>query len=456
MTSEGMIWIKANEKFLGEISDTIWGYAETGLKEYRSSAYLEDIFEKAGFTVRRGVAGMETAFVAEYGCGHPHIGLLAEYDALPGLSQAVSHEQKIYEKVPCAGHGCGHNALAAAVTGGGLAIAQDIQKGQVKGKVTVFGCPAEELLIGKGRMAEAGLFDECDVLLSCHPNDVNYVWARTSNAVWSGKFSFTGRTAHAAIDPYNGRSALDAVELMNVGANYLREHVTPDVRIHYVITNGGEVPNVVPKSAQVWYTIRAQNRESVQTLKARIQNLALGASIMTETTFETETVSDRSDVLRNKVLEQVLLESMKETGAPVWTEEEYRFAERISENVAEGLKRKAHSEYHLDGQVYRGLHTGIYDGFYREGETMAVSTDVGDASWRVPTGVFSFASTVIGSPGHSWLYTSCCGSSIARKGVSMAAQVLLRTAEKLYEDHKRIIMAAEEFKKEQTVREEMF
>ena len=422
MTSEGMTWIKANEKFLGEISDTIWGYAETGLKEYRSSAYLEDIFEKAGFTVRRGVAGMETAFVAEYGCGHPHIGLLAEYDALPGLSQAVSHEQKIYEKVPCAGHGCGHNALAAAVTGGGLAIAQDIQKGQVKGKVTVFGCPAEELLIGKGRMAEAGLFDECDVLLSCHPNDVNYVWARTSNAVWSGKFSFTGRTAHAAIDPYNGRSALDAVELMNVGANYLRE----------------------------------QNRESVQTLKARIQNLALGASIMTETTFETETVSDCSDVLRNKVLEQVLLESMKETGAPVWTEEEYRFAERISENVAEGLKRKAHSEYHLDGQVYRGLHTGIYDGFYREGETMAVSTDVGDASWRVPTGVFSFASTVIGSPGHSWLYTSCCGSSIARKGVSMAAQVLLRTAEKLYEDHKRIIMAAEEFKKEQTVREEMF
>lgn len=449
-----IFWADRNEALLGEINDTIWKFAETGLMEIRSSKYLISILEQYGFSVERGLAGMDTAFIARYGTEGPEIGFLAEYDALPELSQKVSPVMEQEESCPDSGHGCGHNSLAAAVIGGALGIRQEIEDRKVKGKVTVFGCPAEELLIGKVKMAEQHLFDSCDILLSCHPNDVSYVWARTSNAVWSGRFTFHGKTAHAAIDPYNGRSALDAVELMNVGANFLREHVTQEVRIHYVITDGGKVPNVVPATAEVWYTVRAKDRERVLEIRDRVRNLAEGAAVMTDTIWEEKCVSCCSDVLRNRVLEQILLGVMKETGAPEWSEAEYEFAGAISGQLSEDKIKAAVLDYGLKEQdIKRGLHTGIYDGLYREGQVMAVSTDVGDASWQVPTGVFSFASTVVGSPGHSWFYTACCGSSIAHKGVVMAAKVFEETARRLLVSPDKIREAREAFRKEKGGRE---
>lgn len=451
---ESVCWADRNKGLLAEINDTIWKFAETGLLEKKSSEYLISILEGFGFSVEKGAAGMDTAFIARFGTEGPEIGFLAEYDALPELSQKVSPVMEKEETCPDSGHGCGHNSLAAAIIGGALGIRQEIENGNVKGRVTVFGCPAEELLIGKVKMAAEHLFDSCAVLLSCHPNDVSYVWARTSNAVWSGRFTFHGKTAHAAIDPFNGRSALDAVELMNVGANFLREHVTQDVRIHYVITDGGKVPNVVPATAKVWYTVRARDLRGVLELRDRVRRLAEGAAVMTETSWEENCVSCCSDVLRNRVLERILLDVMKETGAPEWSEEDYEFAEAISSGLSEEKIKNAVLNYGLSEKDWkRGLHTGIYDGLYREGEVMAVSTDVGDASWQVPTGVFSFASTVVGSPGHSWFYTACCGSSIAHKGVCMAAKVLEETARRLLDSPDLIREARDSFIKEKNGRE---
>ena len=446
---KGIEWIDREKGLLADINDTVWRYGETGLKEEKSAAFLEKVLLEQGFDVQSGAAGMETAFVASFGTEGPKIGFLAEYDALPGLSQTVNTKKETRRECPDSGHGCGHNALAAAILGGAIALSKAVAAGEVKGQVIVFGCPAEELLIGKVRMAQAGLFDGCDILFSCHPNDVSYVWARTSNAVWSGIFTFSGKTAHAAIDPQNGRSALDAVELMDVGANYLREHVTPDVRIHYVITEGGQVPNVVPAKAKVWYTVRAKTSKAAKDLRRRVELLAEGASVMTETSWEEETVSSCSEVLRNRVLEGVLLKAMKTVGAPAWEEADYAFAEELSKELPEGLCAGAEADYGLTKEtVCRGLHTGIYDGFYREGEVMAVSTDVGDASLKVPTGVFSFASTVIGSPGHSWFYTACCGSSIAHKGVVMAAKVFVLAAEELLRNPELIKKAWAAFEEE--------
>lgn len=434
MTDNGTRWIWENERLLADANDTIWRYAETGLKEHRSSGYIKKILKEHGFHIVESVAGMDTAFTASWGMGKPAVGFLAEYDALPGLSQKV-----LPQKEPLAsgdpGHGCGHNTLAAAILGGALGLKWELEQRGLSGTVLLFGCPAEELLTGKVRMAKERVFDGCDVLLSCHPNDVSYVWARSSNAVQSLTFCFHGVTSHAAIDPYNGRSALDAVELMDVGANYLREHMEPNSRLHYVITDGGQTPNVVPDRAEVWYQIRAAKNEQVKALTERVKKLAQGAATMTETSVETKVVSACSSVLRNRVLERLLLSCMEETGAPKWTDEEYRFATSIEEAIPQQNIRQCIREYGLGpSDIQQGLHTGIYHGLYREGETMAVSTDVGDASWIVPTGVFSFASTAIGSPGHSWYYTSCCGSTIAHKGAAMAACVLEQAGIRLMTD----------------------
>ena len=444
--TKGMEWIESSEATLGKINDTVWQYAETGLEEIRSSQFLAEVLREHGFTVESDIAGMPTAFIARFGTDGPEIGFLAEYDALPELSQKVSATREKEDANPNSGHGCGHNTLAAAILGGAIGLSKDIASGCVKGRVTVFGCPAEELLVGKVKMAEAGVFNSCSILFSCHPNDVSYVWARTSCAVWSGKFSFSGVTAHAAIDPYNGRSALDAVELMDVGANYLREHVPSDVRIHYVITDGGRVPNVVPAKAEVWYTLRAKNMATLNPVTERVAKLAEGASIMTETSWKRQCLTTCQDVLRNHVLEQVLLEAMRRVGPPAWTEKEYQFAEQISKNLPKGTREAAIKDYQLsDDSVCRELHAGIYDGFYKEGGVMSVSTDVGDASHIVPTGVFSFASVVIGAPGHSWFYTACSGSSIAHKGCVMAAKVLLTASEMLLTDTDLIQRAHETF-----------
>lgn len=455
MQEYGIKWIDENNSIISAANDSIWNYAETGLMEYQSAEYLKRVLKEHGFSVEAPVASMDTAFAAVWGSGEPTIGFLGEYDALPGLSQKVSAEKEpLSPGKP--GHGCGHNTYAAAILGGALGLRYELEYQKQKGTVVFFGCPAEELLIGKVKMAKAGVFHRCDVLLSCHPNDIGYVWARTSNAFHSLKFNFHGVTAHAAIDPFNGRSALDAVELMNIGANYLREHMKPEDRIHYVITSGGTVPNIVPDHAQVWYNIRSGSNESVKELTKRVKKVAEGAAMMTETSVQVEEVSACSGILRNPPLEKLLLECMNQTGTPQWSQDEYNFAEQISKQIPEDNLRQTMQDYGLEKEAVRsGLSIRNFDGYYQEGSVMTVSTDVGDASWNAPTGVFSFASTVVGSPGHSWFYTACCGSSIAHKGAVMAAKVLERAAMRLIMDQNLLNEVELAFQKEKGEREYM-
>jgi len=278
-------WIEQEKAKIVSISDQVWQFAETAMKERKSAAVLSDALEREGFHIQRGVAGMPTAFVAQYGQGHPVIGILGEYDALPGLDQEVNPFQKSMNKGE-PGHGCGHNLLGAAAYGAVLAVKEAIDTQQLRGTIRYYGCPAEETGVGKAFMVRDGLFDDVDISLTWHPGGANYVKLASSQAVNSVKFKFTGRTAHAAGDPWNGRSALDAVELMNIGANYLREHIITDARIHYVITQGGLAPNIVPEFAEVWYFVRAPQRHQVDEIYERLVNIAHGAAQMTETAMQ--------------------------------------------------------------------------------------------------------------------------------------------------------------------------
>ena len=452
MNSFAAQWIDENQTLLAEANDTIWKFAEVALEEEHSSRYLMNVLKDYGFQIEEHVAGMDTAFIATWGSGTPCVGFLAEYDALPGLSQKVSG-QKEAEVPGGAGHACGHNTFAAAVLGAVLGLKHEMQEGHIDGTIVFYGCPAEEILVGKVRMAKEHLFDRCDTLLTWHPNDISYVWARKSVALQSVKFNFHGIESHAGIDPWNGRSALDAVELMNVGANYLREHIPPTSKLHYVITKGGIVPNTVPGEAQVWYAIRSGSRVQVEELYHRIIKIAQGAALMTETTFDVEFISGCYDYLPNQVLAEMLLACMNEVGAPHWDDADRKFAVEISKQMPEKNIRAAKEQFDLkEDEIDSGLHTGIYQGYYNGG-TLGAATDVGDASWQIPTGVFSFSSTVIGSPGHSWFYTACGGSTLGHKGAVAAAKVLALAGKRLLTEPDLRERAKAEFKRARDGRE---
>ena len=291
---------------LTELSLKIWHFAEAGFLEIESAKAQIEYLKNEGFTVKAPVSGMPSAFVAEYGSGKPIIGYLGEYDALPRLSQEPCGLSKkpLTEGAP--GHGCGHNMLGVAALGAALMLKDAIEAGKVKGTVRYYGCPAEELLAGKVFMARDGLFNDLDACLTWHPFAMNAVSTGSSQALNSVKFHFHGRTAHAAGDPHNGRSALDAVELMNVGVNYLREHVPTDTRIHYVTTYGGGEPNIVPDEATVWYYVRAPKRDQVDPVYQRVIACAEGAAKMTDTTFTIEFISGCYDTKNNVPMEDML------------------------------------------------------------------------------------------------------------------------------------------------------
>jgi aminobenzoyl-glutamate utilization protein B len=278
-------WIAKNESQITRVSDRIWNWAELGLQEFKSSSILADKLEKAGFKLERGVAGMPTAFVASYGSGHPVIGVLGEYDALPGLSQELfPRKEPVRQGAP--GHGCGHNIHGTSGMAGAIAAKAAVEACGIAGAIKFFGCPAEENFSGKAYMARDGFFDAVDAVLSHHPSTMNAAHLKSGLAVNSAKFAFHGESAHAAGSPEAGRSALDAVELMNIGSNYLREHIIQEARIHYVIEAGGGQPNVVPAYARSWYYVRAPEREQVESIYKRILDIAKGAALMTETTYE--------------------------------------------------------------------------------------------------------------------------------------------------------------------------
>jgi aminobenzoyl-glutamate utilization protein B len=408
LKEEAFAWLEANKSRLAEINDQIWRFAETAMEEYESSELLASYLEKNGFQVTRGVAGMPTAFVAVYGSGEPVIGILAEYDALPGLSQdTVSYKKPLEEGKP--GHGCGHNVFGTASTAAAVAIKEVMDKKGLRGTVKLFGCPAEETVVGKVFMARDGSFDGLSCCIQWHPSSENGVSLGSSNALNQFELEFFGKTAHSAGDPWHGRSALDAIELTNVGLNYLREHLMPTARIHYVILHGGGAPNIVPDYARAWYYVRDIDRESVEDDYARVLKVIEGASKMTETTYRIKFISGVHEMLSNRTGSEVVYSNLLLVGPPPFTGEEQEYAKEIQKNL--GIDEK-------------GLKTGIEPFKLPERSWGGGSTDVAEVSWLTPTTSLGVAMAPVNAPWHHWAQVACGGMSIGHKAVLTAAKVM--------------------------------
>ena len=397
------------------LSDRIWAYAETALRETRSAAALADYAEQQGFRVERGVAGMPTAFVATYGSGRPVIGIMGEYDALPGISQKASPVQEPLEP-GAAGHGCGHNLFGAASLGAAVAIKEQIAAGKLKGTVKFFGTPAEEDVGGKVYMAREGLFDGVDTVLAWHPSDETQADMVSSQAMVTLIIEFEGRAAHAAGDPWNGRSAVDAAELFTQGVNMMREHIKPTSRMHYVILAGGDVPNVVPAYAKVSLWLRDWKRDEVEGMLARVRKLADGAALMTETQGKVSVTGGSWDMLVNQAGARLLHANLLLLGPVRYTSAEQDFARQIQR--ATGVPDVGMSDVvkPLEGQREEGG-----------------STDVADISWIAPTLHVSVATSPVDAPWHAWPVVATGGMSIGHKGMLLAAKVLAATMVDLYE-----------------------
>jgi aminobenzoyl-glutamate utilization protein B len=425
-------WIDGNAETLRRVNRNIWSYAETGLKEFKSSRELMNLLKDNGFTVEEGVAGMPTAFVASYGSGRPVIGILAEYDALPGLSQDATPERNKRSGLQ-SGHGCGHSVFGTASTGAAIAVKQAMEIGEVPGTVRLYGTPAEETGIGKTYMLRDGKFKDDDAILSWHTGDRTASGYQYTKAIVSVKFRFSGLPAHASTSPHDGRSALDAVELMSVGVNYMREHIQEDARIHYVITQGGGQPNVVPPEAEVWYYIRANKHTDVERYFEWVKDIAQAAALMSRTKLTAVQVdSDMHEVLPNRTLSEVIQHNLEQIGAPQFTEEEKAFARQTQAGL-ESKPDKALSE--------------TIEPLREEPGQGRASTDIGDISWFVPVGTLRVASYTFGAPGHSWQIVACTGTSIGEKGLMVAAKTLATSAIDLYRSPELMERVQADFKK---------
>lgn len=429
-------WVESNKKDLTALSDEIWGYAELGLVEHQSSKAQIEFLKKHGFEIKSGVGGMETAFVASWGEGKPVIGFLGEFDALPMVSnKPVPYQDPIVEGGT--GHGCGHNLLGVGGIGGAIALKEVMQKHQIPGSVRYHGCPAEESSFGKTWMVRDGVFDDVDIVLDWHPGQANIAENASSLADFVLKFDFHGKTAHASGDPWNGRSALDGVELMNAGIERIREHMRLDSRIHYVISAGGGAPNVVPDYAQNFFDVRAADIAEVKRMREWVIDCAKGAALMTQTKWEEIFLGCAANLIPNRAINKQIHSVMEELGAPQWTEEELKFAEEMQSQFKPESVQKAIED--LQDQGTKISQTKICDAVVPYSEKVAGgggSTDVGDVSWVVPTGRFRAACYVLGIPGHSWGVTSCSGMSIGHKGMLYAAKILGLTGYRYLTDAK--------------------
>jgi aminobenzoyl-glutamate utilization protein B len=437
-------WITRSESRLCGLSDRIWELAELGLVEYESSKLLADELERHGFKVERGVAGMPTAFFATWGKGKPIVGIMGEYDALPGMSQKkLPRREPLEPGKP--GHGCGHNIHGVSGMAAAIAAKKALESHHATGRIKFFGCPAEENFSGKVFMVRDGLFDGLDAVISHHPNDMNAVDLRSSLAVNSVKFHFHGRSSHAGGSPEQGRSALDGVELMNVGVNYLREHIIQDARIHYVVEKGGEQPNVVPAYARSWYYVRAPERDQLEHIFNWILDIAEGAATMTRTKVQTEFMEGSYNLIPNRTISNLIVQNMKQTGVPQYSTEELKFAEEIAKTISPESKTAQLRKSKRPN--WQSLRDKLLDDEivspWGEGETIHGSTDVADVSWQVPTVEFGTATWIIGTPAHSWQAVAQNGTGIGHKSLLFAAKVMATTAIDLL-THKEIIEKAKE------------
>ncbi|RJS83954.1 amidohydrolase [Candidatus Bathyarchaeota archaeon] len=416
-------WIDSNRDRIVKISDEIWRFAELGLLEHKSSSLLISELEKHGFRVEREVASMPTAFIASYGNSKPVIAVLGEYDALPGLSQ-----KKIPRKEPVEpgkpGHGCGHNIYGASGVAAAIATRYAMEKYGIKGTIRFYGCPAEENLSGKVFMVRDGCFRDVDAVIGHHPGTMNGADLKSTLALNSVKFHFYGKSAHAGGSPDQGRSALDAVEIMDVGVNFLREHVIQDARIHYIIDSGGNQPNIVPDYARSWYYVRAPEREQVEFIYRWILDIAEGAAKMTRTRVKHEFIGGLYNMIPNRVLSEIIVKNMRAIGPPKYSDEEIEFGEEIAKSIPremkiEALRRSKRPRW--ERLVDKLIDDEVPDP-WGEGEVSHGSTDVADVSWQAPTVEFSTAAWILGTPAHSWQAVAQSGVGLGHKSLIFAAK----------------------------------
>jgi len=449
-------WLEENTPKFTDMSDQIWANPEISWEEFFASRLQADFLEKEGFSITWDVAEMNTAFIAEWGVGKPILGLIGEYDALPGLSQKNrAVKEAIVEGGP--GHGCGHNILGTAGVAAAVAVQKWLQSSGKSGTVRYYGCPAEEGGGGKVFMARAGLFDDLDSALTYHPGDRNASSKSATVAIQSSCFRFKGISAHAGGAPHLGRSALDAVELMNVGANYMREHVLDSTRIQYIITDGGQAANIVPELAEVEYIVRAEKPDYLQKVYERLRNIARGAELMTDTTFEEHDAIAYSSMMSNHVIADLMYEALEFIGPIDFTEEEVAFAQTLNdafERTNEEYTQEAIDYYKPSAEFKEMLleHKdvpllGVNFPAMDAGMVEKGATDVGDLSQVTPTGALSTTCCPTGSPGHSWTNVACGGMSIGHKGMIHGAKALALTAMEMYSDPKYLQAARNEFDK---------
>lgn len=454
-TEQRRIWIEKWMEGRGEefsrLSREIWNYAETGMEEICSSAALSKVLEENGFHMEKELAGIQTAFLGSFGEGKPVIGFLGEFDALEGMSQTagVFREERIEGQKN--GHGCGHNLLGCGALAAALAVKEYMEEHRLPGTVRYYGCPGEEEGCGKVLMAKAGCFEGLDAALTWHPMDFHGVEGRGSLADLCMSFHFTGKSAHASSCPHMGRSALDALELLNIACNFMREHIIPEARIHYAITDaGGFAPNVIPARASAAYEVRAPKRRQAKALKERLIRAAQGAAMMTDTKVEVTDGNSYSDFIPNDNLNRTAWEVLQTVTMPVYTKEERELAARLrrtfqdsrgaeeTERENKGCARECTEKereeaFNEKPVLYRGI-----------GGYLPVSTDVGDVSYLVPTLQVYTVGCAAGTPGHSWQMVSQTGCSIGEKGMFLAAAVLSLTALRLFENPEILAEAWEE------------
>ena len=448
--------IEEKRDLITGIADKIWEFAELSLQEFKSAAAYCEALEKEGFEVERGTCNIETAFAASYGHGRPYIGILAEYDALSGLSQEAGLIERKAIQEGGNGHGCGHNLLGTGAFAAALGVKAYLEKNEMEGTVILYGCPGEEGGAAKAFMARDGLWKKLDAALTWHPEDVNEVATGSSNSCIQTQYKFTGTASHAAGAPEMGRSALDAVELMNIGVQFLREHMSSKARIHYAITDaGGCSPNVVQPKASVLYMVRSNHVAEAVELQKRVDKIAEGAALMTETTFEKKFIDGLADTVSNFALERVLYKNFEELGVPQYTEEENKYADALAETydhsaipgVAAENDEAAREAVEKMQKEYGHAMNAFLAPLYQKDAFNAGSTDVGDVSWLTPTAQIHVAAWPNGCPGHSWQNVSCDCTEIGHKAVIHAGKVIAATAIDLFEDHNLLDEARAEFEK---------
>jgi len=449
-------WIEHNRAQFTRMSDQIWEFAELPWREFKSSHLQAEFLAEQGFEITRGIGNINTAFMAHWGKGHPLVGFAGEYDALEGLSQKNQATQEPL-RPGAPGHGCGHNLLGVGCLAAAVAVKEYLESNHIPGSVRYYGCPAEEGGSAKAYMARAGTFKDLDAAFNYHPASINMPSKSTCVGVNHIRFRFHGAAAHAGEEPHLGRSALDGVELMNIGVNYLREHVTKYVRLHYAITKGGDVPNIVPPEAEVWYYIRALEPNELSEVTERVRNIARGAALMTGTSYEEIFESASSALLNNHTLADLQFAAMQQVGPIQYTDKELAYAQTISDTFpkqntddffqyVESLGIPAHyrrviEQYRkqpLIGENFPPLDAAVVE---------TGSTDVGDLSRVAPLSMLNTTCWVVAAPGHSWGNVATGAMSIGHKGMLHAAKIMALAAAELYAHPEQLRKVREEFER---------